>query len=202
MAVAAAGTAVVLVSGSSVTPLEVWEGSLAATRSASSFHFVESGKTSRGFTSQLDLTVGPNGGYGTLDLDGSTSHLLQLGHTIFGKRPGEYADKWTKVPSNEPLFKGHPSIFTLQQLANVGDPPKTSFTTMGSSMLDGQQVTVLHEKLSSGWGTAYVATHGPPYLLRNVLQYPKTPGALRVVTNLSDFNAPLRIRLPAGVGTK
>lgn len=158
------------------TVADIITSAQAAMSNASSFHVL--GKVNDNGTEAFNLSVGRQGGGGSIGVGGATLQIVVSGHTLYikGDEKSWYiltksqstaqlvANKWIKVPSTNSNFSDFAELTVTKDFTSqiLGGSP-TGLAKDGTSSVNGRSALVLTDKSGD---KLYIAASGTPYFLR------------------------------------
>ena len=172
---------------------------------------VQSGKQRYG----IAVTVGSGRGGGTVSLNQQEIDLVEVNNTIYFKGSAAFwqqfgggvqaasllANRWISAPSNDAQFGQFGQFLNVNQLFgglfSHSLDPNDVFTNLGSARVNGVsavKIRVANAKKPDENALAYVATSGPPYVLRIVALGAGSSGHL----DLTNFDEPVNVQPPNG----
>lgn len=158
---------------------EIVAQSRSTTTSAPSAHVVGLVRTG-GQTIQLDFRYQKStGGKGTVVVNGQSVSLtlvnqdlyMQGSHSFWVSVGGAFAanlleGKWLKVPANDKDYSNLAELSSLSSLLDQLFSSQATWIKGPQSSINGQPVIAVTDNTPGEGGTLYIATTGPPYLIR------------------------------------
>jgi len=185
---------------------QIVKKSIAATTTASSVT-VSGAIATTSQTVSLHVTSAKGIGFGTFTYNGQTLTVVKTTkHTYFkatqsfwttaaGATAAQlFANKWV---ISDAIGSSFASFFDTRQLLRTSNLTTSVFVKTGAATVNGQPAVIVtgHDKTNAASaGKLYVATNGPPYILRLAAT---TKGTNAGVLNFTNYNQAVHLTVPA-----